>query len=127
MEPIHLFNLSGRHAQWAAVRQATISANIANANTPGFVAKDIEPFQAVLDRTSLRMTATAPGHIGSSPGTDGTTDARRAETWEVTHSGNSVSIDEELMKANEVSRAFSLDTNIMRSFHRMIMTSLRSG
>ena len=127
VEPIHLFNLAGRHAQWAAVRQATISANIANANTPGFVAKDIEPFQAVLDRTSLRMAATASGHIGSSPSTDGTTDARRTETWDITLSGNSVSIDEELMKANEVSRAFSLDTNVMRSFHRMIMTSLRAG
>lgn len=127
VEPIHLFSLAGRHAEWAAVRQATISANIANANTPGFLAKDVEPFETVLDRTSLSMAATSVGHIGAGPGTAGGVDARPADTWDVTHSGNSVSLDEELMKASEVSRAFSLDTSIVRAFHRMVLTSLRTG
>nr|WP_306887575.1 flagellar basal body rod protein FlgB [Amorphus orientalis] len=126
MEPIHLFGLAGRHAEWAATRQATITANIANANTPGFEAKDIEPFESVLDKTSLRMAATSQGHIGVGYGPTGGNEAREVDTWDVTHSGNSVRIDQELAKANETSRAFTLDTSIVRSFHRMIMTSLRS-
>ena len=128
MEPVYLFDLATRHAQWAALRQTTIAGNIANANTPRYAALDVEPFSTVLDKTRLVMASTAPGHL--TPGANGASevDARGiSDNWDITHSGNSVRIDQELMKANEAARDFSLDTNIMRSFHRMILTSLRSS
>lgn len=127
MNTVYLFDLANRHAQWAALRQTTIAGNIANANTPRFEALDIEPFDTVLDKTRLVMTATTPGHL--TPGANAAADvgSRHADSWDVTHSGNSVRIDQELMKANQAARDFSLDTNIIRSFHRMILTSLRSS
>ncbi|MEW5422235.1 flagellar basal body rod protein FlgB [Amorphus sp. 3PC139-8] len=127
MEPVHLFGLVRSHAEWASVRQATISANIANADTPGFKAKDIEPFAAALDKTRLTMAATRPGHIGVEATALGTSEAGKAESWDITHSGNSVSMDQELAKAAEVQRVYSLDTSIARSFHRMFLTSVRTS
>ena len=127
MDSVYLFDLATRHAQWAALRQTTIAGNIANADTPGFKSLDVEAFSTILDKTRLEMTPTAPGHM--TPGPAGTADvgSGKRDTWDITHSGNSVSIDRELMKANEASRHFSFDTNIVRSFHRMILTSLRSS
>jgi len=127
LEPVYLFDLATRHSQWAAQRQLTIAGNIANANTPRFQARDIEPFSSALDKTRLVMTATRPGHLSPGPGGVSDIGSEHAETWDVTHSGNSVRIDQELMKANQAARAVSLDTSIMRSFHRMLLTSLRSG
>lgn len=127
MEPIHLFDLASRHAQWASVRQATIAGNIANANTPGYGALDIEPFNAVFDKTALRLARTEPGHIdvtesGIEPGK-----VAKGESWDITHSGNTVSLDQELVKAGEVNLAFSLNSNVVRSFHRMLLQAVRSG
>ncbi len=49
MQPIQLFALASRQAEWLQVRQQVVTGNIANANTPKFHAKDVTPFQAVLD------------------------------------------------------------------------------
>lgn len=124
MSPVHLFALATQHAQWASVRQAVVTGNIANANTPGYGALDIEPFSAVFNDTALTMARTAPDHFAlERAGASGAA----AGGWDVKNTGASVALDQELMKADEVNRAFALDTSVMRSFHRMLMASLRSG
>ena len=128
MNPVYLFDLAARHTRWAEARQATITGNIANVNTPGFEALDIEPFADVMDQTRLTMAQTNAAHLG---GTD--SDAGEAvkvspsESFDVTHSGNSVSIEQELVKADDVNRAFSLDVSVTRAFHRMLLTSVRTA
>jgi flagellar basal-body rod protein FlgB len=127
VQPVYLFDLASRHAQWTSVRQATITSNIANADTPGFEALDVEPFGEVLDKTALVMAKTSAGHIDvESAGLD-PTKVKKIDSWDVTHSGNSVSIDQEMIKAAEVNGAYSLNTNIVRAFHRMMMASVRTG
>ncbi|TCT07934.1 flagellar basal body rod protein FlgB [Aquabacter spiritensis] len=126
MDPIYLFGLASRHAQWASLRQATIAGNIAQADIPGYKARDVEAFSSVLAKTQLRMAQTDDGHVDVRG-----VDARQSriegrDSWDVTLSGNSVSLDQEMIKADEVNRAYSLDINIMRSFHRMLLTSVRS-
>ncbi|WP_372426219.1 flagellar basal body rod protein FlgB [Salinarimonas chemoclinalis] len=124
VDGIHLFSLASRKSEWLSVRQATIAENVANASTPGFRARDVEPFRDVFDRTSLQLAATRPDHLLP------TQDSRVSETrtrdgWAVTHSGNSVSIEEELIKASSASREHSLATSVVKSFHRMLMQSAR--
>ena len=51
MQPVYLFDLASRHAEWASVREAVVTGNIANANTAGYQAVDIEPFSAILNAT----------------------------------------------------------------------------
>ena len=45
MGPLYLFSAVARHNQWLSVRQATIAGNVANANTKGFKALDVAPFE----------------------------------------------------------------------------------
>jgi len=122
---MQLFNLVSRHNHWLAVRQSTIAGNIANANTPGFRAQDLQPFEMAVEQARLAMAATRPGHVASGPANAPATELRREEPWETTHSGNNVSLEQELLKAGDVNRAYRLNTSIARSFHRMIMASAR--
>jgi flagellar basal-body rod protein FlgB len=128
MRPIHLFDITSRHNQWLADRQSVIASNIANANTPGYQARDLQSFAATLDATKLEMAATARGHqlpdttMSTTPG-----DLRSGGSWDIVHSGNSVSMEHEMMKASEVTGAYSLNTSIAKSFHRMMLTSTRSS
>ena len=125
MQPVHLFDLASRHAQWASVRQALVTGNIANANTPGYEAVDIEPFSVVLNAASgAAMAQTAPGHIG-----DGTSsgEAARLDGYGVTATGGAVALDQELVKADEINRSYALDMSVVRAFHRMILASARTG
>ena len=70
MEPVNLFDLAAKQSQWLAVRQSAIAGNVANANTPGYTAMDVEPFDKVLDRTAVSLISTDAGHLATG-GTDG--------------------------------------------------------
>ena len=48
MEPVYLMKLANAHQNWLSVRENTIAQNVANANTPGYRAKDVESFTAPL-------------------------------------------------------------------------------
>lgn len=122
MQPVYLFDLASRHAQWASVRQAVVTGNIANANTAGYQAVDIEPFSAVLDSTEgPGMARSSPDHFGdvsTSEGVDG---------YGTVGTGTPVALDQELVKANDINRSYALDMSIIKSFHRMLLASVRSG
>ena len=127
MNPVYLFDLAARHTQWAEARQATITGNIANANTPGYEALDVQPFSDVMDQTRLAMARTDAAHLGGGDSEAGAaTKVSATESWDVSHSGNTVSVEQELIKSDEVNRAFSLDVSIVRAFHRMMLASVRS-
>lgn len=122
MSSIHLFDLAARQAQWLSVRQATVAGNVANANTPDFRARDVQPFADVLDKTQLTMAATSPLHLEAE--TDGISGARLRpdDITEQTHSGNTVDVEQEMMKAGEIAREYSLNTSIVKAFHRMMLS-----
>ena len=122
---MQLFDIVSRHNSWLSVRQTAIAGNIANANTPGFRAQDVQPFEMALEQARLAMAATQPGHLSSGPPDAPATELRREDAWEVTHSGNNVSLEQELLKSGEVNRAMRLNTNVAKAFHRMILTSSR--
>jgi flagellar basal-body rod protein FlgB len=124
VQPVYLFTLASQHERWATVRQAALTSNIANANTQGYSAVDIQPFSAVLDDTAqVTLTRTAPEHLGAS-GESGDTTER---DWTLKPTDKPVAIDQQLMLADETNRAFSLDTSIVKAFHRMLITAMRSA
>lgn len=122
---MQIFDIVSRHNNWLAVRQTAVAGNIANANTPGFRAQDVQPFEMAVEQARLAMAATQPGHLSSGPPDAPATEVRRENPWEITHSGNNVSLEQELLKAGEVNRAFRLNTSLAKAFHRMILTSAR--
>ena len=126
MGPVYLFDLASSHARWLSLRQATISSNVANANTPGYRAKDIEPFSKLLDAKVVSLAVTNPKHLATETASLRPQGTRKEDSWEVFHSGNSVSLEQEMMKAGEINRDYSLDTAIVKSFHRMFMSSTKT-
>lgn len=70
--PVNLDSYLGVHAQALQLhsqRTEVLASNLANADTPGYRARDID-FKSALaaasgDGTKVHMTATRPGHIGA--------------------------------------------------------------
>lgn len=124
MQPVNLFDLAAQQAHWLSARQATTAGNIANINTPGYRAVDIEPFEHVLDNTKVKMAATNPGHLKTGV-TEASYGMEEQENPELLPSENSVVLEDELSKSGEVRRAFELNTAVVKAFHSMIMSTTR--
>ena len=86
---------------------------------------DVQPFTDVLDKTQIAMVATNSAHIVPEGNDFTATRAKAADSWETTYSGNSVSLEQELMKEGDISRSFTLNSNIKRAFHQMLMLSAK--
>ena len=100
---LEIFQMASGLARHASARQANIAANVANADTPGYRARDLAPFsetyRASDNGTALR--GTRAGHFDSR-------DRGRAEFQVIDRpgasapNGNTVSLENEMMKAVEV-------------------------
>jgi flagellar basal-body rod protein FlgB len=126
LSQIYLFQLASQQSKWLTARQTLVADNIANANTPGFRARDIQSFSEVLDQAPLTMATTNRAHIAP-PEEQLTEGARVAESdgWATLVSGNSVSLEKELMKEGDINRSYTMNTNIKRAFHQMMLSALK--
>lgn len=127
VEPIYLFDLAASQTRWLAIRQAAVAENVANANTPGYLAKDVTPFSDIYQQTSLQLVTTNPGHIGNDPLDFSSILTQDDSPWEITPSGNSVSMEREMLKANEISRSYSMNTAIIKAFDQMTTLALKGS
>jgi flagellar basal-body rod protein FlgB len=127
MESIQLFALASRQAEWLSTRQSLISGNIANANTPGFRAKDVTAFDAVLQNTQLPMKATSPLHFTESPTQSYVVESEVNEGSAAQLSGNSVDLSEEMMKQGSIKRDYDLNAAVVKAFNKMILMTVRKG
>lgn len=125
LQPLALFSLATQESSWLSTRQATIASNVANANTPGYQTQDVRPFSAVLQHLQLPMAVTSPGDIQPASFSDEKVKVKPGDSWDVVYSGNSVNLEQEMMKAADVTHAHSLNTNIVRSFHLMLMNAVK--
>jgi flagellar basal-body rod protein FlgB len=121
MQPLQLFDLAFRQNEWLAQRQSVISENVANANTPGYMAKDVESFEDVM-RRSVSMATTNPEHLTAPD--DGTIPENEndPDKAEVLVSGNDVSLAQEFLKSNEVMQNYSMNTQILKTFSNMLLS-----
>jgi len=87
--------------RYASLRQQAIADNIANADTPGYKAKDVR-FQAEFDR-ALRLEAkrTNPNHFPFRNEQNGKIIVTTNANISYNHNGNSVDIDQEMSKLAE--------------------------
>lgn len=129
MQPIQLFDLASRQAEWLGVRQEVVATNIANANTPKYQAKDVSPFEAVMQSTgqNVGMAKTNPAHFGASSMSDNVELIKPDVSNEmgVQESGNTVALANEMTKTGEIKRQYELNANLMKSFHRMMLMTVK--
>lgn len=105
--------------------QAVIAANVSNANTPDYRARVVQRFADVLHRTQLQLASTNSAHLELDAAQQQAVSVKPESPWETTESGNSVSLEQEMMKAGEVNRSYALNTNLVRAFHGMLMESVK--
>ncbi|MFY9629290.1 MAG: flagellar basal body protein [Methylocystis sp.] len=125
MEPVYLFGLINQQRSWLSTRQEVIARNVANANTPGFKTLDLKPFVSAPESGELGMVATGALHLSSATEGELSVNQMSGEAWETTQSGNSVSLESEMIKAGDVRTAYSLNASIMKAFHGMWISSLK--
>ena len=118
-ENLALLRTADAMARHAGARQAVVARNMANADTPGYRAMAIAPFNDSYAEAGRAMRATRPGHLrfGDRP------PPRQAEVeGEASPNGNSVSIEMEMIQAAEIER----EHNRALSIYRHSLTVLRS-
>ena len=126
MDQFYLNKLISDHNTWLETRQTIIAQNIANADAPGFRTKGVIPFQEFMATSKMAVTVTHERHLSPVIADQAARYSHRDGVGEaIKHSGNTVKLEHELVKASEVSRAFKLNANISRAFHSMLSMSVR--
>jgi len=122
---LNVFQVAHAMAAHAGHRQALVSRNVANADTPGYTVRDIEPFASAFETDSGGFAAkgSRPGHFGQSSSLGGLW-AEITPEAPADPNGNSVSVEEELFKAVEVKRQHDRAVAIYRSSLNILRTSL---
>jgi flagellar basal-body rod protein FlgB len=125
MHDLTLFAIASQRNRWLATRSAAIADNIANADTPGFKARDVPSFEAVLTSGTVGVTRTDTKHLAPSQFGARAFDLVARATDATKHSGNTVSLESELTNLGEVRSQHSAVTGIVSAFHRMLLSSVK--
>ena len=132
-----IFGLIRQRMNWLNQRQEVIAHNVANADTPDYLAQDLKAFdfknvirQNRPKTQRVAVNLTKPTHIpGSSRGQNSgpfkEIDARRP--YETAPDGNQVVLEEQMIKMNETVTNHNLITQIYRKQLAMFKTVTRRG
>lgn len=109
---LNVFALASARMAHATQRQAVVARNVANADTPGFKAKDTESFASFLaeragDGTAAK--ATRPGHAGwSAAAVHRPAAVVEAASRDEKPDGNTVSLESQMVASAELRHDFDL-------------------
>lgn len=108
-------------------RLAVAAENVAHADTPGFKAKDIADFAETYRAGSaggMDMTATRAGHFGNDRD-----DSLRPRTLSLPAdpNGNSVSIEDEMIRASQARQGHEMALAVYRSVSAITRAALGRG
>ncbi|GHA89334.1 flagellar biosynthesis protein FlgB [Algimonas arctica] len=110
---VSLLDLSSNMARHAATRHSLISQNIANADTPGYKAQDVADFSAVMESQKLS---------GTDAGINPLEALDRPSVG--SPNGNTVSLEDELMRGSKAQQDHELAVSIYRSTLTMMKTAV---
>lgn len=118
---VEVLTMARAMASHAAARQGVIAANVANADTPGYRARDLVSFAEVWQGQGMALRATRAGHLGggSKAGV-----GMMPDRLHVSPNGNSVSLEAEMVKAAEARQAHDMALAIYRSLSGNIRATL---
>jgi len=119
-DPIGLAELRLR---WLERRQTVLAQNVANADTPGYVARDVSPFGAALASSQL-MAVTDPRHARGTGAVGEARALRDRRSQDVAPNGNAVSLDDQAMRIAETDQAHALAMTLHRRWISLIRSTL---
>ncbi|GGX38424.1 flagellar biosynthesis protein FlgB [Tateyamaria omphalii] len=121
-----VFESAQAMAMHAGQRQAVIAQNVANADTPGYVARDLPSFidvYAPVDASAFSQRATRLSHMNGSPSNNAEVMTEQDRTF-ASPDGNTVSLETEMLRATEAKRQHDRSLAIYKSALNILRSSL---
>ncbi len=125
LDKIELFQKAFGLARHAASRQAIAARNVANADTPGYKAKDLAPFAQTYRSGMLDpgLKTSRSRHIQIEP-TEGPISRALPDDGAVSPNGNSVSLETEMVRATDIRKQHELALSVYSTSLNILRTSL---
>lgn len=133
---VPLLSMLKSRMTWLEARQNMLSQNVSNADTPGYVPRDVTPFDfdAVLRDTARGgefhngLAITNARHITITPSPASQVGSTPAPDVEANPNGNSVSLEAEMMKVSDTEAQFQAATNLYSKALMLMRTAIgKSG
>lgn len=127
---VPLMSMLRTRMSWLHQRQDVLSQNVANADTPKYVAHDLKPLEfkdslhapAFNNAGTLRVTNAH--HIAIRPEGSATFDDMETRDIEANPNGNSVSLEAEMIKVSDTQAQFQAAANIYAKAMTMMKTAI---
>ena len=125
---VPLLSMLRERMNWLHQRQDVLSENVANADTPGFVAKDLKPldFEDALSQTGngASLVTTNTRHIAITPSHIAKFEDREAPDQESSPNGNSVALEAEMVKVSDTQAQFQAAANLYAKTMSLMKTAI---
>ena len=125
---VPLFAMLRERMTWLHQRQDLLSQNVANADTPNYVARDLKPldFAAALRGASHGggMMTTNSRHIALSPSSQGAFEDVASPDVESSPNGNAVSLETEMIKVSDTQAQFQAAANLYAKAMTLMKTAI---
>lgn len=131
-DKIAIFSAIKKRFAWLDQRQEVIAHNVANADTPGYRARDIKAFDFAkeIDREvrQLHMARTTGEHLaGETRRLQPFREGEERKPYETAPAENSVILEEQMVKLNETAMNHRLTTELYRKHLDMFRTAIGKG
>lgn len=125
---LDIFRMAQGFATHSAARQATIAENIANADTPGYRARDLMPFAEAYKAEPAAFRATRGRHdLGGTTANTDLSALAMERPGAASPNGNTVSLEAEMFTAAEVKSHHDRALAIYKSALNIVRTSVNGG
>jgi flagellar basal-body rod protein FlgB len=130
---IPLLSMLRTRMSWLNQRQDMLTQNVANADTPGYAAHDLKPLdfsQALRQadnpmKSAGQLLVTDPHHIAIAPSSSGGDfEATQINDSEASPNGNSVSLEQEMIKVSDTQAQFQAAANLYAKAMTMMKTAI---
>ena len=122
-----LFSMLRQRMTWLHQRQDLLSQNVANADTPNYMARDLKPLNfddAMKSISGAAMTTTNARHIAMSPTSAGAFEDQATPDTEASPNGNAVSLEMEMIKVSDTQAQFQAASNLYAKAMTMMKTAI---
>jgi flagellar basal-body rod protein FlgB len=125
---VPLLSMLRERMTWLNQRQDLLSQNVANADTPGYVARDLKPldFEQALSNaiSGATMMTTNARHIALSPSHAGKFEDHETPDQESNPNGNAVSLEMEMIKVSDTQAQFQAAANLYAKTITLMKTAI---
>ncbi|MFA7430746.1 MAG: flagellar basal body rod protein FlgB [Rhodospirillaceae bacterium] len=128
-----IFRMARMKTDWLAQRQKVLAQNIANADTPGYKAKDLRELnfkRMALDAvdTTPKPAVTHSGHVsGGLPDIGPYREITERRTFETSIDGNPIVLEEQMEKLSSSRSSYTMALSLIRKNIQMLNIAIGKG